>query len=75
MRLLIIAIIPLIIVSQQCGILSSSQILLKPTFALRVDVASTADEAEKHREENQSVRGGPQDEGHPDAEIVDFEDL
>lgn len=71
----IITIILLIIVTQQRRILPPSQVLLQPAFALRVHIPPASKQAQQNGKQDERVRGRPQHEGDPDAEIVDFEDL
>jgi hypothetical protein len=49
--------------------------LFEAAFALGVDVAFAAEEGEEDGEEDEGVGGCPEDEGDPDAEVVDFENL
>jgi hypothetical protein len=49
--------------------------LFEATVAFWVHVAASANEGQENGEEDEGVRGGPENEGDPDAEIVDFEDL
>jgi hypothetical protein len=49
--------------------------LLETTFTLGVHVAFSTEEGKKDGEEYERVRCCPEDEGDPDAEVVDFEDL
>lgn len=74
-RRLVVAVVLIVVVAQQRGILSPAQILLEPALTLRVDVAAATDQAEQDREEDEGVCRGPQDECDPDAEVVDFENL
>jgi hypothetical protein len=67
--------IVLVVVAQQRRVLPVTQVLLEAALALRVDVAAAAEEGEQDGEEDEGVGGGPEDEGDPDAEVVDFEDL
>jgi hypothetical protein len=51
------------------------QILLQPAITLGIHIPPSTNQAKQNRKQDECVRGGPDDEGDPDAEVVDVEDL
>lgn len=72
---LVVAFVLFVIFSQQRRVLSPSQVLLQPALALRIHITLPTEQAEKHRQQDERMRGCPQHKCDPDAEIVDFKDL
>jgi len=74
-RLLVVAIVLVVVVAEERGVLAAAQVLFEAAFAFWVDVAFATEEGEEDGEEDEGVGGSPEDEGDPDPEVVDFEDL
>jgi hypothetical protein len=72
---LIVAVIFLVIITKQRGILSPPQVLLQPSLALRIDVTLSSKQAEQDRQQDQCMCRRPQHKCDPDAEVVNLEDL
>jgi hypothetical protein len=73
-RRLVITLI-LVVLAQERGILPVSQILLEPALALAIDIPPPTEQAEQHRQQDKRMRGGPEYEGDPDAEVINLKDL
>lgn len=67
--------IVIIITQQPWILLTTSQILLQSTITLRINVSLATHQAQQHRKKDKRMRGCPQDERDPDAEVVDIKDL